>query len=82
MGYKGYKLAAASEVALGQKRFLILSSRLLMNINYYIFVLRGIEESLENYDIELMQFNVTSPASFNALAISWIVTFFFIVQPS
>ncbi len=65
MGYKGYKLAAASEVALGQKRFLILSSRLLMNINYYIFVLRGIEESLENYDIELMQFNVTSPASFS-----------------
>ena len=62
MGYKGYKLAASSEGSLGQKRFLILSSRLLMNINYYIHVLRGIEESLTDYDIELMQF--TNAASF------------------
>lgn len=65
MGYKGYKLAANSEGSLGQKRFLILSSRLLMNINYYIYVLRGIEESLTDYDIELVQFSVTSPASFS-----------------
>ena len=64
MGYKGYKLAASSEGSLGQKRFLILSSRLLMNINYYIHVLRGIEESLTDYDIELLQFNVTNSASF------------------
>lgn len=64
MGYKGYKLAAASESPLGQKRFLILSSRLLMNINYYIFVLRGIEEDLMNYDIDLVQFSITSPTSF------------------
>lgn len=64
MGYKGYKLAANSDSSLGQKRFLILSSRLLMNINYYIHVLRGIEESLTDYDIELMQFNVTNAASF------------------
>ena len=65
MGYKGYKLAASSEAALGQKRFLILSSRLLMNINYYIYVLRGIEESLTDYDIELVQFSITNPASFS-----------------
>ncbi|MDE7297522.1 MAG: LacI family DNA-binding transcriptional regulator [Lachnospiraceae bacterium] len=67
MGYKGYKLAASSEGSLGQKRFLILSSRLLMNINYYIFVLRGIEEDLTNYDIELVQFSITNPASFSRL---------------
>jgi len=65
MGYKGYKLAANSEGSLGQKRFLILSSRLLMNINYYIHVLRGIEESLTDYDIELVQFSITNPASFS-----------------
>jgi LacI family transcriptional regulator len=65
MGYKGYKLAANSETSLGQKRFLLLSSRLLMNINYYIYVLRGIEESLTDYDIELVQFSVTNPASFS-----------------
>jgi len=65
MGYKGYKLAANSEGSLGQKRFLILSSRLLMNINYYIHVLRGIEESLTDYDIELVQFSITNSASFS-----------------
>lgn len=65
MGYKGYKLAASSDASLGQKRVLILSSRLLMNINYYIYVLRSIEESLTNYDIELVQFNITNSASFS-----------------
>lgn len=65
MGYKGYKLAATAEESLGQKRFLLLSSRLLMNINYYIFVLRGIEESLIDYDTELEQFNVTNTTSFS-----------------
>lgn len=64
MGYKGYKLAAAGDTALGHKRIALLSSRLLMNINYYIYVLRGVEESLSNYDIELAQFNVTTPTSF------------------
>jgi len=36
-----------------------------MNINYYIHVLRGIEESLTDYDIELVQFSITNPASFS-----------------
>lgn len=65
MGYKGYKLASNSDGLLGQKRFLILSSRLLMNINYYIHVLRGIEESLTDYDIELIQFSITNANSFS-----------------
>ena len=65
MGYKGYKLAAAAESALGHKRFVILSTRLLMNITFFISVLRGIEEGLMDYDVELMQFNVTGSASFS-----------------
>ncbi len=65
MGYKGYKLAASSEGNLGQKRILILSSRLLMNINYYIYVLRGIEEALTEYDVELAQFSITNASSFS-----------------
>lgn len=67
MGYKGYKLAANSEGSLGQKRFLILSSRLLMNINYHMFVLRGIEESLADYDVELLQFSIANSTSFKQL---------------
>ena len=64
MGYKGYKLAATSENAIGHKRYVILSTRLLMNITFFISVLRGIEESLMDYDIDLVQFSITNPASF------------------
>jgi len=64
MGYKGYKLAATSEGSLGHRRFVILSTRLLMNITFFISVLRGIEESLMDYDIDLVQFSITNPASF------------------
>ena len=64
MGYKGYKLAATSESSLGHKRFVILSTRLLMNITFFISVLRGIEEILMDYDIDLVQFSITNPASF------------------
>lgn len=65
MGYKGYKLAATSEGSLSHRRFVILSTRLLMNITFFISVLRGIEESLMDYDIDLVQFSITNSASFS-----------------
>ena len=64
MGYKGYKLAATSERSQGHRRSVILSTRLLMNITFFISVLKGIEESLMEYDIDLVQFSITNPASF------------------
>ncbi len=64
MGYKGYKLAASAEASVGNKRLMLITSRFLMNIKYYINVLRGIEENLENYDVELTQFSVMDYASF------------------
>ncbi len=67
MGYKGYRLAASADVSAGEKRLMLLSSRMLMNIRYYVNVLRGIQEDLDNYDIELMQHNITSHASFSKL---------------
>ena len=67
MGYKGYKLAATTENSLGHKRFVILSTRLLMNISFFIAVLKGIEESLMDYDIDLLQFSITGSASFSKL---------------
>ena len=64
MGYKGYKLAATSEGSQGHRRFVILSTRLLMNITFFISVLKGFEESLMEYDIDLVLFSITNPASF------------------
>jgi len=65
MGYKGYKLVATSEGSLGHKRFVILSTRLLMGITFFISVLKGIEESLMDYDIDLVQFSITNATSFS-----------------
>lgn len=64
MGYKGYKLAATSDGSLGHRRFVILSTRLLMNISFFISVLKGIEESMTEYDIDFVQFSITNSASF------------------
>ena len=65
MGYRGYGLAVDALTPPGPKRFVILSSCLLMNINYYVYVLRGIEQSLHDHSIDLVQFCVTSPDSFS-----------------
>lgn len=67
MGYRGYSLASAATAdpdAGGPKRFVICSSCHLININYYVAVLRGMEESLDNRGIDLVQFCVSSPDSF------------------
>lgn len=64
MGYRGYGLVTTAAAPAGPTRFIILSSQLLMNINYYVHVLRGIEESLADRSIDLVQFCVTSPESF------------------
>ncbi len=65
MGYKSYKIAATTDTSFTSKRFAILSSRLLMSITYHSYILKGIEESLNEYDIELVQFRITDSASFN-----------------
>lgn len=65
MGYKSYKIASMTDTSLKQKRFAILSSRLLMSIAYHTYILKGIEDSLNEYDIELVQFRITDSTSFN-----------------
>ncbi|MDE6580665.1 MAG: LacI family DNA-binding transcriptional regulator [Ruminiclostridium sp.] len=65
MGYKSYQVAAATDTSLKQKRFAIISSRLLMSITYHSYILKGIEDSLSEYDIELVQFRITDDTSFN-----------------
>ena len=64
MGYKSYRLAAAPQKANEHRQIAIVSNRLLIKINYYIYVLRGIEESIADQDIELVQFQVASASSF------------------
>ncbi|MCM1219716.1 MAG: LacI family DNA-binding transcriptional regulator [Lachnospiraceae bacterium] len=68
MGYKSYNsIASSSDSFRTHKRIALVTSRYLMNINYYIYVMRGIESALEDKDIELLQFTVTSAATFRKL---------------
>ncbi len=67
MGYKSYQSVAAAENVSPHKRIALVTSRFLMNINYYIYVMRGIEAALEDKDIELLQFMVSNDTSFHKL---------------
>lgn len=64
MGYKSYQSVASADSVKSHKRIALVTSRYLMNINYYIYVMRGIEAALEDKDIELLQFMVTNDATF------------------
>lgn len=64
MGYRGYGLAANTAAPAAPAQFILLSSQFLMNSSYYVHVLRGIEKSLADRSIDLIQFCVTSPGSF------------------
>ncbi len=67
MGYKSYRSVASTDTARVHKRIALVTSRFLMNISYYIFVMRGIEAALEDKDIELLQFMVSNDNSFRKL---------------
>ncbi len=64
MGYRGYGLAAGTAATAAPAQFNLLSSQPLINSGYYVHVLRGIEKSLADRNIDLIQFCVTSPGSF------------------
>ncbi len=68
MGYKSYRTVAATDSEFTHKKILLLSSRLILNINYYVVIMRGIESMLEDYDVELIQFTLSSSSSFTKLA--------------
>ena len=67
MGYKGYGMVASADVSTDGKKILLLSSRLLLNINYYVHVMRGIEAAAAEHDIELTQFTFAPSSSLDKL---------------
>ncbi|MBO6263811.1 MAG: LacI family DNA-binding transcriptional regulator [Clostridia bacterium] len=67
MGYKGFGMVASEEVSADGEKILLLSSRLLLNINYYVSVMRGVEAAATERNIELNQFTLTSASSLDKL---------------
>lgn len=67
MGYKSYNAISSHESSFSHKNILIISSRLLLNINYYVIVMRGIESALSDMDVELTQFTFSKRTSLEKL---------------
>jgi LacI family transcriptional regulator len=62
LGYKSYHLTNNDNKNMSGKKVLILSSRMLLDIYFHLNVMRGIENTLQKYNIELLRFTF-SPSS-------------------
>ena len=68
LGYKSYRTVAASETSSTHKRIVLVTSKMLMTITYFIHIMRGIELSLLDEDnVELLQFTATKSSFFDKL---------------
>lgn len=69
LGYKGHDLSANFKKDFKNRKILLLSSRMLMDINFFIFFMRGIESELKNNNMDLLQYTMSNPSSFNSLEV-------------
>ena len=68
LGYKSYHAVADSESAGTHRRIVLITSKLLMTMTFFVHVVRGIEAALsEDENVELLQFTATKTAFFNRL---------------
>ena len=68
LGYKSYKSVALSETEAPHRRIVLITSKLLMTMTFFIHVVRGIESALsEEENVELLQFTATKTSFFNRL---------------
>ncbi len=68
LGYKSYQAVADSETSSSHRRIVLITSKLLMTMSFFVHVVRGIEAALsEDSNIELLQFTATKTAFFNRL---------------
>lgn len=69
MGYKSYGTVAASDVNDSHKRVLLITSKHLMTMTFFIHLVRGIDFMLDEHEnIELLQFTATKASFFERLA--------------
>lgn len=68
LGYKSYHAVAASESASAHRRIVLITSKLLMTMSFFVHVVRGIEAALSDEEnVELLQFTATKTAFFDRL---------------
>ncbi len=68
LGYKSYKTVAAADADVPHRRIVLITSKLLMTMTFFVHVVRGIESALsEDENVELLQFTATKTSFFNRL---------------
>jgi LacI family transcriptional regulator len=69
LGYKGLDYASGKSEYLRNQKILLLTSRTLSNLNFFLSIVRGIEATVKKYDFELLQytFNATTASAYKDL---------------
>ena len=68
LGYKSYRAVASSDAENPHHRIVLITSKMLMTMTFFIHVVRGIESALmEKENVELLQFTATKTSFFNRL---------------
>ncbi len=68
LGYKSYRTVASAETDNPHHRIVLITSKMLMTMTFFIHVVRGIESALmEKENVELLQFTATKTSFFNRL---------------
>lgn len=66
LGYKGLNYASGKSEFLRNQKIMLLTSRTLSDINFFLALVRGIESTVRTYDFELLQytFNPKNPNAY------------------
>lgn len=67
MGYKNLDVVSKRETVLHYKNILILTSNDIQNLNFFLAVLRGIDNIVNKYDLNLFQYKFDSPEKIDDL---------------
>ena len=68
LGYKSYHTVASSDNGTPHRRIVLITSKMLMTMTFFIHVVRGIESALmEEENVELLQFTAAKTSFFNRL---------------
>ncbi len=69
LGYKSYRTVSTSEQPEEpHRRIALITSRILMTMNYFVYIVRGIESALaDDPNVELLQFTTTKSSFFDKL---------------
>ena len=68
LGYKSYRSVASAKKPTATRRIALITSRLILSNNYFVFVVRGIESAIsEEENIELLQFTTAKSTFFDNL---------------